>query len=106
MRYHGNIGFGTSQEIAPGVWDDVIIERPYYGDVVRDTRNFTEADKVNNDLTIGNSFSIVADGYIFESLASIRYIEWAGSRWTITEVVQQTPRLLIRVGSVYNGPTA
>lgn len=106
MRYHGNIGFGKSQEIVPGVWDDVIIERPYYGDVVRDTRNFTETDKVNNDLTIGNSFSIVADGYIFENLASIRYIEWAGSRWTITEVVQQTPRLLIRVGSVYNGPTA
>lgn len=92
-------------EIRPGVYDDTIVEYNYYGDVIRDTRTTRTGDKVNNDLTIGNSFKIVADAFAYEHFYAMRYIEWMGSLWTISEVEVQAPRLVIRVGGVYNGPT-
>lgn len=103
-KFFGKIGYGISSEKAPGVWVDTIVEYPYYGDVVRDTRSTRSGDKVNDDLTIGNSFRIVADPFVWENFHAMRYIEWMGSLWKITEVEAQTPRLLIRVGGIYNGP--
>lgn len=105
-KYHGVIGFGATQETAPGVWQDVITEKPYYGDVVRNTRKLQEGEQLNNDLSVGNSISIVADAYANEHFFAMRYIKWAGSLWTISEVEVQRPRLLLRLGGVYNGPTA
>lgn len=104
-KFYGKIGYGISTEIRPGVYDDVISEYKYYGDVIRDTRKTSTGDKVNDDLTIGNSFKIVADAFAYEHFYAMRYIEWMGSLWKISEVEVQAPRLLIRVGGVYNGPT-
>jgi hypothetical protein len=33
----------------------------------------------------------------------MRYVEWAGVRWTVQDVEVQRPRLLLRLGEVYNG---
>ena len=103
-KFHGKVGYGFSVESVPGVYKDVIQEYEYYGDVIRDTRSTRSGDKVNDDLTIGNSFKIVADAFAWEHFYAMRYIEWMGSLWKITEVEVQAPRLLIRVGGVYNGP--
>lgn len=105
-KFYGEIGYGESVESAPGVWKDEITERKYYGDVVRNTRKLLEGEKVNNDLSVGNSISIVADAYANEHFFAIRYIRWAGALWTVSEVEVQSPRLLLRLGGVYNGPTA
>jgi hypothetical protein len=104
-RYSGKIGYGVTTEISAGVWDDVITERTYFGDVVRNTRGLQEGEKVNSDLTVGNSISIVADQYANEHFFAIRYVEWAGTLWTVENVEVQSPRLLLRLGGVYNGPT-
>jgi hypothetical protein len=105
-KFHGVIGYGFSQETAPGVWQDTIVKRSYYGDVIRNARYLKEAEHgVNNDLTVGNSISIVADAYANEHFFAIRYIEWAGALWTVQMVEVQSPRLLLRLGGVYNGPT-
>lgn len=105
-KFYGRIGYGETVETVPGVWDDVITERKYYGDVVRNSRKLTEGDKVNNDLTVGNSISIVADPYAYEHFFAMKYIVWAGAYWTISDVEVQRPRLLLRLGGVYNGPKA
>ena len=105
-KFYGEIGYGESVESAPGVWKDEITERKYYGDVVRNTRKLLEGEKVNNDLSVGNSISIVADAYANEHFFAIRYIRWAGALWTVSEVEVQSPRLLLRLGGVYNGPVA
>lgn len=105
-KYYGAIGYGESTETAPGVWKDVIVEYQYYGDVIRNTRKSQEGENLNNDISVGNSISIVADAYANEHFFAIRYIEWAGALWTVSDVDVQSPRLLLRLGGVYNGPKA
>src|SRR4051812_19641225 len=103
-KFHGKIGYAESIESAPGVWVDDIVEFSYYGDVVRNTRKLTDGENLNKDLTVGNSISIVADAYANEHFFAIRYVEWAGTLWTVSDVEVQAPRLLLRIGEVYNGP--
>lgn len=105
-RFCGLIGYGQSEETAPGVWEDTITERQYRGDVVRNTRKLQEGESLNNDLSVGNSISVVADAYANEHFFAIRYIRWAGTLWTVSDVEVQSPRLLLRLGKVYNGPKA
>lgn len=103
-KFYGKIGYGTTVESVPGVWKDTIVEALYYGDVVRNTRSLSEGESLNNDISVNNSISIVADAYANEHFFAIRYVEWAGTLWTVSEVDVQSPRLLLRLGGVYNGP--
>lgn len=104
-KFYGEIGYGETQEVAAGVYEDVITEVKYYGDVIRNTRKLQEGENLNNDLSVGNSISVVADAYANEHFFAIRYIRWAGALWTVSTVEVQSPRLLLRLGGVYNGPT-
>ena len=104
-RFHGRVGYGETKETAPGVWVDDIIERSYFGDVVRNARNLREGENLNPDLSVQNSISIVADAYANNHFFAIRYVEWAGALWTVSSVEVQSPRLLLQLGEVYNGPT-
>jgi hypothetical protein len=105
-KFYGAIGFGESVETVPGVWEDLITEHKYYGDVVRNTLKVKEGEAINNDLSVGNSISIVANAYANEHFFAIRYIKWAGTLWTVSNVDVESPRLLLRLGGVYNGPKA
>lgn len=105
-KFFGAVGYGESVEKRPGVWEDSIVERKYYGDIVRNTRRLDSGENVNNDITVSNSISIVADPYANEHFFSMKYVVWAGVPWIITEVEVQSPRLILRLGGVHNGPTA
>lgn len=104
-RFFGRVGYGGSVETEPGVWVDQITEISYYGDVVRNMRQLRQGDELNKDLSVQNSISIVADAYANEHFFAIRYIEWAGTLWTVSTVDVQPPRLILSLGEVYNGPT-
>lgn len=104
-RFYGRIGYGLSVEGAPGVFADSIVEHSYYGDVIRNARNLREGENLNFDLSVQNSISIVADAYANDHFFAIRYVEWAGVLWTVTSVEVQSPRLILSLGEVYNGPT-
>lgn len=104
-RFYGRIGYGESVESAPGVWSDEIVEYSYFGDVIRNARNLQQGENLNSDLSVQNSISVVADEYANEHFFAIRYVEWAGVLWTVSSVEVQSPRLLLRLGEVYNGPT-
>jgi hypothetical protein len=104
-RFFGKVGYGESAETTPGVWVDNIVEYSYYGDVVRNSRELREGQVLNDDLSVQNSISIVADAYANEHFFAIRYVEWAGTLWTVDTVEVLIPRLLLRLGKVYNGPT-
>ena len=105
-RFYGKVGYAITEEKAPGVWDDVITTRHYYGDVVRNTVKSQNGSEVNNDITTGNSISVVADEYASGHFFAIKFVEWAGVLWTVTEVTEESPRLLLRLGGVYRGPTS
>lgn len=104
-KFCGEIGFSSGQvETSPGVWEEDVLERTYFGDVLRNTRQLEVGDKVNADLSVGNSISIVADAYANEHFFAMRYIRWAGTLWIVSDVEVQRPRLLLRLGGVYTGP--
>lgn len=105
-KFHGVVGYRESVETKPGVWQDHVIERKMFGDVVRNTRRLQEGEQLNNDLTVGNSISIVADAYASNHFFAMIFVEWAGALWTVSDVEVQSPRLLLRLGGVYNGPRA
>ena len=104
-KFYGEIGYGETVEAVKGVWKEVIVVKSHYGDILRNSRTLQEGEKVNDDLSVGNSISIVADAYANEHFFAMRYIKWAGTLWTISNVVVQSPRLILRLGGVYNGPT-
>jgi hypothetical protein len=106
MKFHGKVGYGQTMEMSPGVYEDVIVEREYYGDMQRASRQVVPGENLNPDLSLGNTIEIVADSYANENFFNIRYVEWRGQRWTVSNVMIQRPRLVMYLGEVYNGPTA
>ncbi len=107
-RFAGIVGFAADEQVetSPDVWVDEIIERSYLGDVVRNTRQLGNGDKVNDDISVRNSISIVADAYASENFLAIRYVRWMGQLWKVDDVEVQSPRLLLGLGERYNGVTS
>lgn len=107
-KFYDAVGYGETIESPAdsGIWVDQITEVKYYGDVIRNTRRLEEGESLNNDISVGNSISIVADQYAIEHFTLIKYVRWAGVLWTVTSVEVRSPRLILSLGSVYNGPTA
>lgn len=65
---------------------------------------FQTNDSVNPELSTSNTIEIMADDrYVSENVFAIRYVVWAGVAWKVTEVTLQRPRLLLRLGGVYDG---
>lgn len=106
-RFFGVVGYGDSIEKPPdsGIYVDEITEIEYRGDVIRNTRQLQSGEKVNEDIIVSNSISIVADEYAVEHFFNIKYVRWAGVLWTVSAVEVRSPRLILSLGSVYNGPT-
>lgn len=107
-KFYGEVGYGKSVETptGSGIFVDEITKKNYYGDVVRNTRILQSGESLNDDISVGNSIRIVADEYAVAHFFEIRYVEWEGQLWTVTNVEVQRPRLILAIGSVYNGPTS
>lgn len=104
-KFYGAVGFNLgSVETKPGVYEEQIEEHKFFGDVLRNTRQQLDNGNVNPDISVSNSISILADEYANNHIFAIRYVEWAGGLWTVDDVEVQAPRLLLRLGGVYNGP--
>nr|DAL46691.1 MAG TPA_asm: hypothetical protein [Caudoviricetes sp.] len=102
-KYFGKIGYSVTKETTPGVWEESVTERSYYGDLIKNTRRYQSADKVNDDLNISNEISILADPYAYENFHLMKYVEFMGAKWKVTSVEVQHPRLILTIGGVYNG---
>lgn len=101
-KFFGMIGYAETVETKPGVWVEQITERPYYGDLVRNTRRLQSADKVNDDINIANEISIVSDPFARQNFHLMRYVKFMGAKWKVTNVEVQYPRLILTIGGVYN----
>lgn len=105
-KFFGKVGFGMTQETSPGVWVDKITERDYRGDVTKMVRRLEGSEYLNDNLTVSNTISILADAFANENFFAIRYVQWGGARWKVSSVEVQRPRLILTLGEVYNGPTS
>ena len=102
-KWYGKIGYCETVETTPGVWTEQITDREYYGDLTRNTRKLEASNKLNDDVNINNMLSIVSDPYAINNFYSMRYAEFYGTKWKITNVEVQYPRLILTLGGAYNG---
>ena len=105
-KWYGKIGYAETVETEPGIWEEQITERLYYGDVISNRWMRQIVDKVNSDINLSNMISIIADPFAVQNCSSIAYIEYAGAKWKVSNVEVQHPRLILTVGGVYNGEQA
>lgn len=101
-KFYGKVGFGVDTVTSPGVHIDEIVERPYYGDLTKNTRRLESGSYLNDNVTISNEISIVADPYAYENFHAMLYVTFMGAKWKITNVDVQYPRLILTTGGIYN----
>jgi hypothetical protein len=105
MRFAGKIGFGTSVEKAPGVWDDLIIERDYLGEVLQSTERLDSSASVMPNYKTTTSISVLSDGVLKERYSDVRYINHMGVNWVVSSIIHKFPRMEMFIGEEYHGPT-
>ena len=109
-KFAGVVGFSAGYMEGTGEYEGVAIEHPiverrYYGDVVRNSRRWETGTDVNDDLNISNQISIISDDYLNEHLFAVKYVMYMGARWKVTNAEVNRPRIILTIGGVYNGPT-
>ena len=108
-KFYGEIGFVKTYEvevdgIPSGQFKTEDIKRYYRGDILQNVRKWSDStEKVNEDVTISNRFSILIDSFISENLSYLKYINYFGVKWKISNVEIQYPRLILTTGGIYNG---
>ena len=107
MKWHGMIGFETTVEVSPDpnkatIWQPQIVPRHYYGEVNRVVKRYDSGEKVNDDISINNQFSVISDPFANENFFNMKWIEWRGKKWKVNEVTVEYPRLTINIGGEYH----
>lgn len=105
-KWYGNIGFAAQTvEVEPGYYDEEIVVKPYIGEIFKNSRILQTSNSGTNDnINIANQISIIADPYAQNHCYSMRYAEFSGAKWKITNVdASQYPRLTLTLGGLYNG---
>lgn len=110
MRFYGAVGYASLESTAPGVWNEVITEKTYYGDVIQNSRRLEPPSTVppvtNSGVSLENSFSILADADAYANFMNMRYVVWEGKYWIITDVEVHRPRLVLTIGGLWDGNKA
>lgn len=101
-KFYGPIGFAKTVETTPGVWEEQIVERNYRGELTRNNRRLQNTNQLIDDITIANELSIVADPYVNDNFHSMRYVKFMGTKWKVTSIDVQYPRLILSLGGIYN----
>ena len=104
-KWFGKIGYAITGETEPGVWEDTIVTRDYYGDLISDKYRRQSSGNVNDDINLTSVISIIADPFAYENCSHMAYAEIMGARWKITDIDVYPPRLNLTIGGVYNGNT-
>lgn len=102
-KYYGVIGYAEAVETSPGVYDDVVTERMYSGDLLQNTRSLNSSENLNDDINVANKISIVADPFAYQNFHLMKFVEFMGAKWKISKVEVQYPRLILTIGGLYNG---
>lgn len=107
-KFYGVVGYivETDSEDSPDVVIPRPVERWYRGDLLRNSRRLEKSEELNDNVTISNKISIVADPYALSHIFAMRYVKWMGGVWKVSSVEVETPRLTLELGGVYNGETA
>lgn len=102
-KFSGLVGYITQSEISPGVWSSVENSIMMKGDVIRQSSNTQNDDKVNSDITLSHRVSLIGDAYSFGNYYNIKWVDIRGAKWEVESVEIQRPRLIVTLGGIWNG---
>lgn len=107
-KWFGKVGYADAIEspVNSGIWIETVTEREYYGDFIRNIRKLQSTDSLNDNINISNQISILSDPFAMQNFHTIRYATYMGTKWKVTSVDVQYPRLILELGGVYNGEQA
>ena len=100
-RYYDEIGFFKSDETRPGVYENEIASKKYYGDLITNYKRVQTSDQINDGIYISTKISILADMFAQENFHHIVYAKLMGVKWKVTEVEPASPRLILTLGDEY-----
>lgn len=102
-KWYGTIAYGVTHDNNDGIWTPSIVKRETVGEVLSNRWRRQSASKVNDDISLSVTISIIADEFVNEHCSNILYVTYLGNKWTVTEIEPSYPRLLLTLGGVYNG---
>jgi hypothetical protein len=102
-KFYGVIGYAIQAETSPGVWENQVIEKSYRGDILLSQQRWQKSEKANNDLSLDNSISVIADVYAYINSGFMKYIVLHGQKWSINSLAISRPRIVLQIGGLYNG---
>lgn len=101
-KFRGIVGYGETKQVKTGKWDNVITERLYSGDVTQNIIRNQSSDNLNDDFFISNKISIISDPYAYQNFQFIKYVQFMGVKWKVTNIEVLRPRIILTLGGVWN----
>lgn len=103
-RYHGKVGFVLLKDNqVTGIVEEIAVEKPFFGKVLEHSRRWQSSDTITDDLRLGNQISITATDYAYKHASAIKYCEFMGQMWEVTDIRIKRPQIVMTLGGVYNG---
>lgn len=107
MKFAGTIGFWIDDvEVEPSVYESKMEEKPYTGDLIKDTRRWADrGNRVNSTFELNNRIKIFADMYMNRNWQNIKYVKFKGNDtpFTVSSIDLDYPSITITIGGRYDG---
>ena len=100
-KFYDKIGFVKTEETEPGIWEPQTEEVLYSGEVTQTTARWEDNGRINGNLEINHTISLILDDYITHNMFALRYVCYAGRRWLVTKISVLHPRIVLTLGSEY-----
>lgn len=102
-KISGVIAYGISKETSPGIWETETTEVKFRGDLIKNVYSRKSSENLNDGVDISNEISFIADQFAYDNFHSIVYVKFMGSKWKVSSVTVDRPRLTLSIGGLYNG---
>lgn len=102
-RFSGLLGFVRTELSDGGVYIEVATEVKVKGILKKISSRVYSEQEVNASVRLANEISVIGNNEIFNHLTSLKYVVWKGTKWSVTTITVEPPRVSIVLGGVYNG---
>lgn len=97
-KFFGMIGFVQTRETELGIWEQRTEERLFSGDITQTTASWNDSQRINGDLEINHTLSVICDNYLTQNMFALRYVCYAGRRWAVRKIEVRPPRMILVLG--------
>ena len=103
-RFYGKIGFAVMEETKPGIYRETYTERSYKGDVLNRRYRWQDTDHFNEDISVTNEISIIADNFANTNIGTMRYVRWLNQVFEIESATIDLDRhrITLSLGGIFN----